>query len=173
MKKIFTTIVCAFLFSMATIAQVKHTIRIEMKSGEVVEYTTTDLSNMTFKEETTETPVDPQPQGEIIELSDIQQTPNADGTVNISVKIKTINASTIRCTPKPAGDVEPYLNEDPETWSNIFFGFKTLSADQVTEANSADGCTLNFVGLPNDSYYITARANDANGKQKTLVIKVE
>lgn len=90
MKKIFTTIVCAFLFSMATIAQVKHTIRIEMKSGEVVEYTTTDLSNMTFKEETTETPVDPQPQGEIIELSDIQQTPNADGTVNISVKIKVL-----------------------------------------------------------------------------------
>lgn len=173
MKKIFTAIMCAFPFSMASVAQVKHTVRIEMKSGEVVEYTTTDISNMNFKEVVEETPEEPQPQGEIIAISNIEQTANTNGTVDISVKVKTVNATTIRCTPKPAADTEPYLEEDPETWSNIFFGFKTLSADQVTEANSADGCTLNFVGLPNDSYYITARANDANGKQKTLVIKVE
>ena len=97
MKKIFTAIMCAFLFSMASVAQVKHTVRIEMKSGEVVEYTTTDISNMNFKEVVEETPEEPQPQGEIIAISNIEQTANTNGTVDISVKVKTVNATTIRC----------------------------------------------------------------------------
>lgn len=173
MKKIFTAIICAFLFSMTSVAQVKHTVRIEMKSGEVVEYATTDISNMNFKEVVEETPEEPQPQGELIAVSNIEQTANANGTIDITLKVKSTNATTIRCTPKPAADIEPYLEEDPETWSNFFLGFKTLSPDQVDEANSADGCTLSFVGIPNDTYYITARANDADGNQKTIVIKVE
>lgn len=108
-----------------------------------------------------------------LEVTNVTKTDNADGTVNISLHVKTTNAATIYCAPKEASGVEPYLNEDWEKWSNFFISFKALSQAHVDAANSETGADVTFQNLPKANYYILTRAINSEGGTKTDAQKVQ
>lgn len=108
----------------------------------------------------------------LLEVSDVKKVDNGDGTVTITLHIKTSDAKEIRCTPKTYAEISKYLNDDYETWGNLFFGFRPLSQSITDAANTAEGTDVMFSNLPNDNYYVITRATNSEGGTKTLVEKV-
>lgn len=106
-----------------------------------------------------------------IEVTNVKTTKNSDGTVDISLHVKTTNATRVLCAPKAASDVEKYLGEDPETWSDLYISFG--GRPEVDKMNSPEGADITFPGLDDMDYYILARAKNAEGGTKTSVVKVE
>lgn len=108
-----------------------------------------------------------------LEVTNVTKTVDASGYVTISCNIKTTDATKIYAQPNPASRVDSY-EDDPEIWSDLAVGgFRALSSSETDEANSAAGLTKTWSGLDPDDYYVTVRAYNAQGKKKTVKIKVE
>lgn len=108
-----------------------------------------------------------------LEISNVKKTKNSDGTINITLNAKSSNAAKAYCAPKLASDVEKYLDEDPETWSDLYISFSPLYSSQLERMNSPEGCDLEFNGIDDGDYYILMRVKNTEGGTKTVVTKVE
>lgn len=108
----------------------------------------------------------------MLEVSNAIKEQTGGGKVSIKLHIKAANAVEIRCTPKTVAELSEYLNDDYETWGDLFFGFRTMSQSIVDAANTPEGTDVVFQNIPDDDYYVIARAKNSEGGTKTQVVKV-
>lgn len=96
MKKVFTIAFCAMLSVLGATAQT-HNMQIKLKSGETVTYKTTDVTNVTFEEEST--PIPPQP-----------------GVFDVEFDLQELTSTSCKLKVTPSDDTRYYAGIWTRDW---------------------------------------------------------
>lgn len=107
-----------------------------------------------------------------LELTNAKKTRNNDGTINISFHAKATNAARARFGAKR--ESEMLYGEAFDKASDIWFGFKQMSASDLDLLNSPEGIDIYVPNFElDDEWYVVMRVTDEQGGNKSCSAKLE